>query len=130
MDDSVLAQFQATLGEVHESARPLHPHYTLYKAKGDGTYANQEARRKLFLEEQQNRRSNYADLARKIAEGGEISDEEDEMEEGAYDEADVPEVMETSKVCQLSRRSRKWVLSFSSHRKHQRRKRSIHTETS
>ena len=102
MDDSVLAQFQSTFligGEVHENARPLHPHYTLYKAKGEA-YGNQEARRRLFLEEQQKRRRNYADHARRIAEG-EISEEESDdggMEEGGFDEVDVPESMDTAKV--------------------------------
>lgn len=101
MDDSVLAQFQSTFligGEVHENARPLHPHYTLYKARGEA-HGNQEARRRAFLEEQQQRRRNYADHARKIAEG-DLSEEESEdgMEEGAFDEVDAPEAMETAKV--------------------------------
>ena len=92
MDDSVLAKFQSTLGEFHASAKPLHYHSALYKSRGEG-YASQESRRKLFLQEQQNRRRNYADHARRIAEGGDISEEEGdgEMEEGGFDEVDIPE---------------------------------------
>ena len=104
MDDSLLAQFQSSLGEIHDSFRPLHPHYTLYKAKGEG-YGNQEARRRRFLEEQQNRRRDYADHARQIAEGGDIMEEDSDdgaMEEGGFDEVDAAQASPTSKVsCSL-----------------------------
>lgn len=94
MDDAILAQFQSSFlvekGEVNDTRAP-HPHYShhsLYKSKGDG-YASQEGRRRKFLEDQQKRRRNFADLARKIADGSELSDESDgEMDEGA-DEVDA-----------------------------------------
>ena len=91
MDDSLLAQFQSSFlaekGEVNDTRAP-HPHYALYKSKGEG-YASQEARRKKFLAEQQKRRRDFADLARRIADGSEISDESDgEMDEGV-DEVDA-----------------------------------------
>lgn len=92
MDDSLLAQFQSTF-LVHDGVNDphrTHPHYTLYKSKKEG-YGSQEARRKHFLEEQQNRRRNFADHARKLAEGDEISDDSGgEMDEGeGMDEVDV-----------------------------------------
>lgn len=91
MDDTVLAQFQSTFllgGEVNDP-HTAHPHYSLYKAKKEG-YGSQEARRKRFLEEQKTRRRNFADHARKIAEGDELSDDSDgEMDEdGGMDEVD------------------------------------------
>lgn len=88
MDDSLLAEFQSTFmigGDVLTVQGPV-PHYTLYKQKG-GVFGNQELRRKRLLEEQKTRRRNYADYARKVVEG-ELSEEEEEMEEGAFDEVD------------------------------------------
>ena len=93
MDDEILAQFQSSFlsekGEVNDTRAP-HPHYTLYKSKGEG-YGSQEVRRKRFLEEQQKRRRDYADHARRLAEGSELSDESDgEMDQGAgVDEVDM-----------------------------------------
>ena len=89
MDDAILAQFQSTFllsGEVHDPSTP-HPHYSLYKQKRDG-YASQEARRKKFLEEQQSKRRDFTDHARKIAVGEIEEDSDGEMEEGAFDEVD------------------------------------------
>lgn len=89
MDDSVLAQFQSTFlvsGEVNDPHK-AHPHHSLYKFKKEG-YGSQEARRHQFMSAQQSRRRDFADLARRIADGGEVSGESDgEMEEGG--EADV-----------------------------------------
>ena len=95
MDDSVLQQFQSTFllsGEIHDTKTP-HPHYSLYKPKREG-YGSQEARRKTFLEKQKSRRRDFADMARKIADGCEVSGEEseDEMEEGCKDEVDGTKV--------------------------------------
>lgn len=93
MDDSLAAALQSTFllgGEVTDTHRP-HPHYSLYKSKGEG-YATQEARRKKFLEDQQKRRRDFADHARRIAQGDELSDLSDdgEMEEGGgVDEVDA-----------------------------------------
>ena len=90
MDDSLLAEFQSTFligGDIVTAHGPL-PHHTLYKQKGGG-FGSQELRRKKYLEEQKLRRRNYADYARRMMEG-ELSggEEEDEMEEGAFDEID------------------------------------------
>ena len=63
------------------------PHRSLYKQRGDG-FGSQEARRKKFLEEQKVRRRNYADYARRVVEGDLSAEEDDEMEEGAFDEVD------------------------------------------
>lgn len=106
MDDSVLAQFQSTFllsGQVNDP-HTAHPHYALYKAKKDG-YGSQEARRKRFLEEQKTRRRNFADHARKIAEGGELSDDSDgEMDEGvSMDEVDKASKLVGSAVVRLVR---------------------------
>lgn len=96
MDDSVLEQFQSTFlvsGDVHDTCKP-HPHYTLYKAKREG-YGSQEARRKAFMEEQKSRRRDFADMARKIADGCEVSGEESEgemEEEEGVDEVDGKKV--------------------------------------
>ena len=94
MDDSILAQFQSTFlvsGLVNDAHKAPHPHYALYKSKKD--YGSQEVRRERFLEEQRSRRRDFADLARKIAEGGEITDDSDgEMEEGSIDEVDAKKV--------------------------------------
>lgn len=62
------------------------PHRSLYKQRGDG-FGSQEARRKKLLEEQKVRRRNYADYARRVVEG-DLLEEDDEMEEGAFDEID------------------------------------------
>ncbi len=92
MDDSVLEQFQSTFlvsGDVHDTAK-AHPHYGLYKAKREG-YGSQDARRRKFMEEQKSRRRNFADMARKIADGSDMSEEdnEEEMEDGGeMDEVD------------------------------------------
>lgn len=89
MDDSLLAEFQSTFligGEVLTAHGPL-PHHSLYKQKGGG-FGNQELRRKKFLEEQKVRRRNYADYARKVVEGDLSGEEDNEMEEGAFDEVD------------------------------------------
>lgn len=88
MDDTLLAEFQSTFligGEVLTTHGP-HPHYTLYKQRGNG-FGSQELRRKKFLEEQKTRRRNYADYARRVVEG-DLLEEDDNMEEGAYDEVD------------------------------------------
>jgi len=94
MDDAVLAQFQSTFligGDVQDPRVHNHPHYALYKPKKEG-YANQESRRKKFLEEQKTRRRDFADHARRIAEGDEITDESDEEMEGeGVDEVDTIE---------------------------------------
>ena len=96
MDDSVLAQFQSTFllsGQVNDP-HTVHPHYTLYKAKKEG-YGSQEARRRRFLEEQKSRRRDFADHARRIAEGEELADDNDgEMDEGG----DMDEVDDDSKL--------------------------------
>lgn len=89
MDDGLLAEFQSTFligGDVLAAHGPL-PHHSLYKQKGDG-FGSQEARRKKFLEEQKIRRRNYADYARRVVEGDLSEEEDDEMEEGAFDEVD------------------------------------------
>lgn len=92
MDDSVLELFQSKFlvtGEVHDPVIP-HPHYTLYKAKREG-YGSQETRRKEFMEQQKARRRNFADLARKLADGSDVSEDDsgEEMEEGGgVDEVD------------------------------------------
>lgn len=66
-----------------------HPHYALYKQRGaGGAFGNQEERRKKFLREQKARRRNYADYARRVVEGDLSGEEDDELEEGAYDEID------------------------------------------
>lgn len=101
MDDSVLEQFQSTFllsGEVHDTFTP-HPHYTLYKAKKEG-YGSQETRRRAFMDEQKSRRRDFADMARKIADGCEVSGEEneEEMEEGNVDEVDGKKV--SGRVCE------------------------------
>ena len=92
MDDSLLAEFQSTFmigGDVVTNTHGPHPHYTLYKQRGaGGTFGNQEERRKKFLEEQKARRKNYADYARRVVEGNLSDEEDDEMEEGAFDEVD------------------------------------------
>ena len=92
MDDSVLAQFQSTFlvsGEVNDPYKAHPHHHSLYKFKKEG-YGSQEARRHQFMAAQQSRRRDFADLARRIAEGGEVSEESGgEMEEGeAVDEVD------------------------------------------
>ena len=92
MDDSLLAEFQSTFmigGDVVTNTHGPHPHYALYKQRGaGGTFGNQEERRKKFLAEQKARRRNYADYARRVVEGDLSCEEDDEMEEGAFDEAD------------------------------------------
>ena len=92
MDDSLLAEFQSTFmigGDVVTNTHGPHPHYTLYKQRGaGGTFGNQEERRKKFLAEQKARRKNYADYARRVVEGNLSDEEDDEMEEGAFDEVD------------------------------------------
>ncbi len=98
MDDSVLAQFQSTFflgGEVAESRGP-HPHYSLYKQKKDSEFTNQEKRRRKFLEEQVTKRRDCADLARKIAEGGDTWEDNDAMEEEDLNEVDGGEVVSRS----------------------------------
>ena len=117
MDDSLLAELQSTLTcvDVHSTYTP-HPHYTLYKQHKDG-YTNQEVRRKKILENQKARRRDMMDYARRIVEGEEGPDEEDLMEEGAFDEVDttmeevkkpVSEVKSVWPVC-----SRLYVAKFS-----------------
>lgn len=91
MDDSLLAEFQSTFligGEVSDSRGP-HPHYSHYKSKKQ-SYGDPEARRKKFLAEQQNKRRDFADHARRLAEGEELLVETDEeMDEGEeMDEVD------------------------------------------
>ena len=92
MDDSLLAEFQSTFmigGDVVTNTHGPHPHYALYKQRGaGGAFGNQEERRKKFLKEQKARRRNYADYARRVVEGDLSGEEDDEMEEGAYDEVD------------------------------------------
>ena len=88
MDDALLAEFQSTFligGDVVTAHGPI-PHRSLYKQRGDG-FGSQEARRKKFLEEQKVRRRNYADYARRVVEG-DLLEEDDEMEEGAFDDID------------------------------------------
>lgn len=62
----------------YDPSRP-HPRLSQYKLKREG-YADQEARRRKALEEQNTRRKDFADYARRIIEGELFSD--DEMEEG------------------------------------------------
>lgn len=94
MDDSILAQFQSTflIGGKVTDPHTHHPHYSLYKSKKEG-YGSQETRRKKFLDDQRSRRRDFADHARKLAEGEEVdvSDDSDaEMEEGdGVDEVDA-----------------------------------------
>ena len=95
MDDSVLAQFESSFlisSEVNDPQR-IYPHYYSYKSKKK-VYTSQEERRAKFLEEQLSRRRNFADHARKIAEGGELS----EVEE---DDGDVEETIadQVNTVC-------------------------------
>ena len=91
MDDSLLAEFQSTFligGDVVTGTHGPHPHYMLYKQRGaGGAFGSQEQRRKKFLEGQKARRRNYADYARSVVEG-DLSEDDDDMEEGAFDEVD------------------------------------------
>lgn len=100
MDDSLLAEFQSTFligGDVVSNTHGPHPHYTLYKQRGvGGAFGSQEERRKKFLEEQKDRRRNYADYARRVVEGDLSGEEDDEMEEGAFDEVDKGTTQDTS----------------------------------
>lgn len=79
--DDLLAGFQGGLSvssDPYDPCRP-HPRLSQYKLKREG-YADQEARRRKALEEQNTRRKDFADYARRIIEGELFSD--DEMEEG------------------------------------------------
>ena len=80
--ESVLELFQSKVlvsGEALDTSS-THPRYTLYKAKKEG-YGSQEARRRAFIEEQKSRKKNFADLARKLADGSEMSEEDDSDED-------------------------------------------------
>lgn len=102
MDDSLLAEFQSTFligGDVVTNTHGPHPHYTLYKQRGaGGAFGSQEERRKKFLEEQKARRRNYADYARRVVEGDLSGEEDDEMEEGAFDEVDKGATQDAASV--------------------------------
>jgi len=84
--ESVLELFQSKVlvsGEALDTVSP-HPRYAFYKAKREG-YGSQEERRKDFIEKQKTRKKNFADLARKLADGSEMSEEDEsdeDMDEG------------------------------------------------
>ena len=95
MDESLLEQFQSSIGvsrDVNDTSAP-HPYYALYKARREG-YGSQEARRRTFMEDQKARRRNLADMARKIADGSDLSEEESE---GEVDQNNM-EVVDEKKV--------------------------------
>ena len=78
MDDLV----QQLAGSFHCASSPLstcapHPRLESYKQKGEG-FGDQDRRRRKAIELQKKRRRDYIDLARRIAEGEEVSESEDE----------------------------------------------------
>lgn len=78
MDDLV----QQLAGSFHCAASPLstsapHPRLESYKQKGEG-FGDQDGRRRKAIELQKKRRRDYVDLARRIAEGEEVSESEGE----------------------------------------------------
>lgn len=97
MDDALLAEFHAVFsvsGEANDPRAP-HPHYTLYKQRREG-YGDQAERRRQLLEKQRLRRRDFADYARRIAEGE--TWEEEEKEEEGDDEVDAVTLKEKASV--------------------------------
>lgn len=82
--DDLLDVFQETFtvaSDPLDSSRFIPTHSALYKVKRDG-YGDQEARRRKALLEQAQRRKDFVDHSRRIAEGQPVEEDEDEMEEG------------------------------------------------
>ena len=74
-----------------------HPRLESYKQKGDG-FGDQQRRREKAIQMQKQRRKDYVDFARKIAEGELLSDSEEEGGMDTWGEDEVDGDMDTSKA--------------------------------
>lgn len=88
MDDLVLQ----LAGSFHCASSPFstsapHPRLESYKQKGEG-FGDQDRRRRNAIELQKKRRRDYIDLARRIADGEEVSESEDEEERESMDSSE------------------------------------------
>ena len=88
MDDLVLQ----LAGNFHCATSPFstsapHPRLESYKQKGEG-FGDQDKRRKKAIELQKKRRRDYIDLARRIADGEDVSESEDEEDRDSMDSSE------------------------------------------